>query len=365
MRRRVVVVGLGDTGMLTAIGLARHADVLGVSVKPGLLSGQELGMRLTRPDEWARNYWIEFGRLRGLDRVQRAHGEVIGVDLAARTVTIHTADGLTRTEPFDALVIATGVTNGFWRRPTVQSAGEIDTAIAAAHARLADAASVAVIGGGAAAVNSAGNIARRWPDKRVDLYFPRDQALRSHHPRVWRTVSRRLESLGVAIHSGHRAELPHGVAPDLLDAGTVHWATGQPDIHADAVLWAVGQARPNTDWLPTELLDDGGFVRVGPDFRVPGQPGVFAIGDVAATDPLRSSARNRGDKLLVRNVRAELTGGRMRQFRPRPHRWGSVLGPQPDGLQVFMPTGHSFRMPAWSLTPIIQRTIYRGVRPPR
>lgn len=57
-RKRVVVAGLGDTGVLAAIQLSRHADVVGVSVKPGLVSGQELGVRLSRPDDWARDYWI-------------------------------------------------------------------------------------------------------------------------------------------------------------------------------------------------------------------------------------------------------------------------------------------------------------------
>ena len=71
-RPRVVIAGLGDTGLLTAIHLSRHADVVGISTKPGLVSGQELGMRLTRPDEWARDYWIAFDRYRQLDR--RTHG---------------------------------------------------------------------------------------------------------------------------------------------------------------------------------------------------------------------------------------------------------------------------------------------------
>jgi hypothetical protein len=44
-----------------------------------------------------------------------------------------------------------------------------------------------------------------------------------------------------------------------------------------------------------------------------------------------------------------------------------VLGPQADGLQVFAPSGHPFRFPAWSvrhvLNPwIVRRGIYRGVR---
>jgi len=48
--KRVFIAGLGDSGVLTAIKLARHADVVGISAKPALVSGPELGSRLTRPD---------------------------------------------------------------------------------------------------------------------------------------------------------------------------------------------------------------------------------------------------------------------------------------------------------------------------
>ena len=52
----------------------------------------------------------------------------------------------------------------------------------------------------------------------------------------------------------------------------------------------------------------------GCDLKVPGADGVFAIGDVAATDPLRSSARNFTFKLLARNVRAHLDGRPLKTF---------------------------------------------------
>ena len=367
---RVVVAGLGDSGVLTAIKLARHADVVGVSTKPGLLSGQELGMRLTRPSDWTRYNWITFDRYRGLDRVRTVHGTLTGVDLAARKVFVALGDGSITAEPFDTLIISTGVTNGFWRRPLLQSADEIAAELEDAHRRLAAARSVAVIGGGAAAVSSAANLARTWPDKRIDLYFPGERALAQHHTRVWDRVRTRLTELGVGVHSGHRAVLPDGFECDDLGTGPVQWSTGQPPADADVVLWAVGRVRPNTAWLPPEVLDEAGFVRVTPELRVPGQRGVFAIGDVAATDPLRSSARNRADGLLAHNVRAEWADRPLRAFRPASRRWGSVLGPQPDGLEVFAPGGQAFRFPGWSidrvLIPwIVWRGIYRGVRPER
>jgi apoptosis-inducing factor 2 len=366
-RKRVVIAGLGDSGVLTAIQLARRAEVVGISVKPALVSGQELGLRLSRPDDWARDNWIPFEKFRGLDRVRTVHATLTGVDLASRKVFGVGHDGSTMTEPYDALIISTGVTNGFWRRPTLQSAGEIGADLRSTHHRLGAATSVIVVGGGAAAVSSAANIARTWPDKRVDLYFPGDRALAQHHPRTWERIRRRLNEFGVVLHPGYRALLPDGFTGDHITSEPIRWSTGQPPASADAVLWAIGRVRPNTEWLPNELLDDRGFVRVTPELRVPDHPGVFAVGDVAATDPLRASARNRADKLLVRNVLAEFAGRSLSSYRAPRRRWGSVLGIQPDGLEVFAPSGHAFRFPAWSIDSvlmpwIVRWGIYRGVR---
>lgn len=367
-RPRVLIAGLGDSGVLTAIRAARFADVVGISAKPGLLSGQELGVRLTRPAEWSRDYWVPFDRYRALDPIRTVQARLTGVDLAARTVRAEAPDGTTVTEPYDALVISTGVRNGFWRRPDLQSPADVAAELQADHHRLAGAASVAVVGGGAAALSAAANIAAQWPGKRVDLYFPQDRPLLAHHPRTWEHLRRRLIRLGVGLHGGHRAVLPDRV--DAITDGPVAFSTGQPDAAADAVLWTVGRVRPNTAWLPPDLLDVDGFVTVTPELRVPGHRGVFAIGDVAATDPLRSSARNRADALLAHNIRAEIAGRPLRSYRPPRRRWGSVIGVQSDGVEVFAPNGRPYRIPRAAvdtvLMPlIVRRGIYRGVRPNR
>lgn len=366
-RKRVVVAGLGDVGVLAAIRLARHAQVVGISAKPALVSGQELGVRLSRPEDWARDYWIPFDRFRRLDGVTIVQATLTGLDLDARTVLGRAEDGAPIAEEYDALVLSTGVSNGFWRRPTLQSAAEIGAELRAARDRLAAASSVIVVGGGAAAVSSAVNLATTWPDKRIDLYFPAERALREYHPTTWKRIHSRLRGLGVGVHPGHRALLPDGFTGDEITAEPVEWSTGQPSASAGAVLWAIGRVRPNTDWLPPRLLDEHGFVRVTPELRVPGAPGVFAVGDVAATDPLRSSARNRGDALVARNIRAEFAGRDLRTFRAPGRRWGSLVGIQPNGLEVFFPTGQSFRFPSWSVERVVMPWIvrwgmYGGVR---
>ena len=38
----VVIIGMGDTGVLVATRLSRYFNVIGISTKPNLVSGQEL-----------------------------------------------------------------------------------------------------------------------------------------------------------------------------------------------------------------------------------------------------------------------------------------------------------------------------------
>ena len=201
----------------------------------------------------------------------------------------------------------------------------------------------------------------------MSLYYPGDRPLTAYHWRVWRRIRRRLDDAGVVLRPGHRAVVPAGFSYDRITTTAVEWSTGQAPAAADAMLWAIGPVRPNTGWLPRELLDNNGFVRVTPQLRVPPHPSVFAVGDVAATDPLRSSARNRADRIVAHNVRADFAGRPLRSYRPPHHRWGSVLGVQPSGLEVFAPSGHAIRFPAWSINTVLQpwivrRGIYRGVR---
>ncbi|MFM7045533.1 MAG: pyridine nucleotide-disulfide oxidoreductase, partial [Ilumatobacteraceae bacterium] len=124
----------------------------------------------------------------------------------------------------------------------------------------------------------------------------------------------------------------------------------------------------HTAFLPAEVLDDAGFVRVDRHLQVPGHPNVFAVGDVAASDPFRSSARNWGHRVVVGNVRSLLRGRRARRvFRAPSHRWGSVLGLQREGLTVVSPNGRRFRVPRRIAEPllyrfVVGRVLYRGLR---
>lgn len=363
----VVVAGLGDTGVLVATRLARSCRVVAVTARPALVSGQELGMRLTSPAVWARHYFVPLSRFRRLDGVDLRHGRVSGVDLGASTVRIESADGAMSDVPYSALVIASGVSNGFWRSDRVEGADALARRVADDAQLLETAGVVAVVGGGASGVSVAVNQARSTRAE-VHLFMAGAEPLPSHHPAVRRWITRALLRHGVVVHAGHRAVLPGGAVPDHITSGSIEWLSGQTPFEADAVVWAVGAVRPHTGFLPGDVLDGDGFVRVDRHLQVPGHPTVFAVGDVAASDPLRSSARNWGHRVVVGNVRAVLRGRHPRRVFTAPtRRWGSVLGLQPEGLTVVSPHGRRFRVPRRVAEVLlfrlfVDRILYRGIR---
>lgn len=61
-------------------------------------AGRELGTRLSRPDDWSRDYWVSFDRFRGLDGVRTVHGTITDVDLVARNLAVRSADDSTSIE---------------------------------------------------------------------------------------------------------------------------------------------------------------------------------------------------------------------------------------------------------------------------
>jgi len=247
-RPTVLVAGLGDTGVMVATRLSRTCRVVAVATRPALVSGQELGMRLTDPERWRRNYFVPLSRFRRLDNVEVRHGRVVSVDLEGAVARVEAADGSIDGLRYDALVIATGVSNGFWRSGRVEVLDDVATGISQAAQRLRSARTIAVVGGGATGVSVAGNCARRGGAD-VHLFVPGEELLVEHHPRARQWAHRTLLRDGVTVHTGHRAVLPGGTAPDRITDGPIEWSTGQQPFAADAVVWAVGAVTPHTAFL--------------------------------------------------------------------------------------------------------------------
>ncbi|CAA0091105.1 Demethylphylloquinone reductase NdbB [BD1-7 clade bacterium] len=369
MKKRIIIAGFGDTGLLVAVHLKKHYDIIGISAKPCLVSGQELGTRLTQPETWKQNYLMRFGRYRHLDGVKTLHGTIETVDAHTQAVTVKLVDGSTVVETYDILVIASGVTNGFWRNNRLQSLDDIESGLTQAASQLSNADKVAIIGGGATGVSVASNLKELHPGKRVHLFYSQSHPLPGYHPRVRNRIEQRLKTQGVQLHPYHRAEIPDGFACEDFTDSPLEWSSGQPTFHADLTLWAVGKLTPNSDFVPQDMLNEKGFVNADEYLRVPGYENVFTVGDIAASDPNRSSARNAGFMTVAHNITAVLEGKpkTMKRFKATRFRWGSILGVQKEGMRVFTPQGFSVRVPRSIVKTVlfpffVRRVIYRGVK---
>ena len=367
-RPRVVVAGLGDVGVLVATRLSRSCEVVAISTRPALVSGQELGNRLTDPANWRRTYLVSYLRFRRLDQVRQLRGRIISADLDQNSVEVELSDGTIIVEPYDIFVIATGASNGFWRHDRVEDLNMIEAGMASISDELKTARTVAVIGGGTTGVSVAANLARRTGSE-VHLFHSGDQPLPGYHPKARSWITRVLKSDGVIVHPEHRAIVAEGFIGDRLTHEPIEWSTGQTPFAADVTLWAVGGMRPHSSFLPAEALDESGYVIVDEYLRLPSHKNVFAVGDVAASDPHRSSARNWGFRVVVFNVHKTLKrgGGKLKRFHAPEYRWGSILGLQPDGLTVVQPDGRRFRIPRWIaerllMQVFVTRYLYGGLR---
>jgi NADH dehydrogenase len=114
---------------------------------------------------------------------------------------------------------------------------------------------------------------------RIVLYEHSPHLLAPFQPKLRDYAQQALKERGVEVHTeaGVKEVAANGItlaSGEKVKTKTLIWAAG---LHANPVAASLGVA-----------LDPGGRVPVGPDLQIEGHPGVFAIGDVAATMDLES-----------------------------------------------------------------------------
>jgi len=372
MKKRIVVIGLGDAGLLTAMRLPASYEVIAISAKQSFVSGQEVGNRIAQLDAWKELNHRNFDRFQKMDHVRIIHGLVKSIDLQEQTVMIESTNEAEQEiqQQYDALLIATGTTNGFWRNDKVETNQQIDENLSSQAQKFQSAETIAIVGGGPTAVSAASNLKLAYPEKAVHLFFSRPTVLAGYADKTRASVQKLLQDQGVELHENHRAKI-EGVDLQEIGAGEIQWQTptDAKAFSADAILWAVGAIQPNNKCLPKELLDEDGFVKVTPQLHHPNFPNVFAIGDICASDPNRSSARNGAFDIVAKNVDLYLKGKsrKLKSFSAPKYRWGSILGIQPEGMRVYAQNGSDFLVRKWLLEKVlqpfvVQKVLFGGVR---
>ena len=233
-------------------------------------------------------------------------GKVSGVDTQGKYVLASDSDRADVRIHYDYLILATGATHSYFghdefskHAPGLKSLADavairnkVLSAFEQAEAeedpsRHRDLLTFVLVGAGPTGVEMASAIAilvrnmLRSEFRRIDPALARI-VLIDQSPRVLGSFSedlssaakRRLEKLGVEVHSGRAVE-------QIDSAGVI---VGGKRIASNTVIWTAGVApSPAARWLQTES-DHAGRVRVQRDLTVPEHPEIFVIGDTASLD---------------------------------------------------------------------------------
>jgi NADH dehydrogenase len=321
-RPRVVIIGSGFGGLFAAQRL-RKADVditligktshhlfqpLLYQVATGILSEGEIAPSTREV-------------LRRQENVRVVLGEVVDIDLAARTVT-STVLGRTAVHPYDELIVAAGAGQSYFGNDrfaefapgmkSIDDALELRGRIFGAFelAELADdpaeidrLLTFVVVGAGPTGVEMAGQIAElahrtlRHDFRRIDpttarvvLLDAAPAVLPSFGEKLGDRARRQLNQTGVEVQLGAMVTNVDADGIEIKDAdGQVR------RINAATKIWAAGvQASPLGRMLGEQSgaeVDRAGRVSVLPDLSLPGHPEVHVVGDMMALNKLPGVAQ--------------------------------------------------------------------------
>ncbi|PSN74482.1 FAD/NAD(P)-binding domain-containing protein [Corynespora cassiicola Philippines] len=221
-------------------------------------------------------------------------GVATGIDTSAKQVTVELVRGSkAQTIAYHALVIATGSSTYSPLYSLHGTHEETSAEIRNLHRKLEVAGSVLIVGGGPSGVETAGQLAtyykqrRRWPNdvepdpkKTITLLSGGDRLLPRLAPNIGKRAERKLRGLGV--HVVHNLREISNIKN--VDGSTSCILNDDIAVTTDVLISATG-IYPNTGFLPTNILDQNGYVTTNTQtLRVHGLgvgDRIYAVGDCA------------------------------------------------------------------------------------
>jgi demethylphylloquinone reductase len=335
-RTRILIVGGGFGGTFTALDLAGEGEVTLISTEDHFLFTPMLYEYLSGEVE----AWHIAPHYKELldDNVRHIRGEVAGIDLEAREVTV---EGRTRRIAYDVLVLAAGgITNyagvegadefampfrklahaDALRRRMVEALDRVPPDTPPQDARRA--LTFAVVGAGASGVELSTKMADLLRDAfkrralrgepRVMIIEMGDQVVPGMGEDIRVFVENALKESRVEVHTHTRVR--RVTAQGLM----VEHDGRQTEMEAAAVVWTGGvRVNPLIEKLEAEK-DRRGLLLVEPTLQVHGHSEVFALGDIAffpdASPQLAGTAQLALQEagLVADNVKALLKGRELR-----------------------------------------------------
>lgn len=327
--KKIVIVGGGIAGKKLAETLSRKNTVETILVEPREYMEVPFAQlrALVEPKNFSPSIRKEYSRLLpGVHHIQKKAAGVKGKKLLLD-------DG--SSQEFDYLVIASGSSFKSWSYLKSSETGLTarQEEVEKESAKLENAESVLIVGGGAVGVELAGEIAYKWPNKKIRIANSGSRILNGLSQKMSLRSENLLKEMGVEILNNTR----------LTENSDTTWKDEKGSIFkADIVYPAVG-ININSQWLENSDIerDERAAVKVGTDLRVLGSENIFALGDVndipeqklGALASIQANLTAKNILSLIKNPEARL----------KPYKPGKTMGFIPIGQKsgaVQLPFGH-------------------------
>ncbi|CAI7671165.1 unnamed protein product [Penicillium pancosmium] len=243
-------------------------------------------------EKFASDSWTRFQDIPGLKSsgINFIRGSVSSVDFAAKTAHIDETDTKAkRNESYDYLVVGSGLRRTFPTVPQSQVRADF-IAEAKSHAEEIQKSreGVVVVGGGAVGVEMAAELKILYPDQKITLIHSRNRLLSSEPlpDDFAERVESCLREVGVETILGQR--VVETTAVDTENGRRV-WRLTLADgreLTTGLVLSAISRSIPTSTYLPSDALNEDGYVKIHPSLQlsgsIPNAESHYCVGDLAA-----------------------------------------------------------------------------------
>ncbi|MFI2425293.1 NAD(P)/FAD-dependent oxidoreductase [Streptomyces sp. NPDC018955] len=313
---RVVILGAGYAGMAAAVQLAarvkRHGRVRVTVVNAQERFTERMRLHMTATGQPLAE--LSVPELLEGTGARFVRGWVTAVDADARTVRIDDDQAL----PYDTLVYGLGGVADTSAVPGAEDhaytlSGAQDAELLADRLARLGGGTVVVVGSGLTGVESAAEIAERYPRLSVVLLGGQEPGA-AMNPKARAHLHAALDRLGVKVRAGVEVVK---VLPDAVELA------GGESVAADAVLWTGGTRTSPLAAAAGLAVDERGRIVTDDALRSVSHPEVYAIGDAAAIRQGYGVMHGTCQGGMPTGVHAALSIDRvLRGRQPKPFRFG-------------------------------------------
>mmetsp|Transcript_20996 Transcript_20996/g.19133 ORF Transcript_20996/g.19133 Transcript_20996/m.19133 type:complete len:384 (+) Transcript_20996:51-1202(+) len=292
IKKKVIIIGNGLAGSRLAAKLAKNTNLDIIVITP--FDFIEIPLRMTKLIATGLNdYNKNIYPLIQEDNVEYKIDVV--TNLSSSSVTLKSGSIIN----YDIAIIATGMNFPiFLPNPFDNQLDNRKNEINNINKRIIEVNTIIISGAGPVGSELAADIKLRNQNKRVVLVSSNDVILDKMSPALSRIGTKKIQEQGVElVLSDHVVSFEDGKA--LLKSGKTIFA----DLHIPA--HSIG---PNSSFMPSNTLDERGFIKVDEYLQVNGLKNVFAVGDVSNRDPIKTATKTPDQvDVIVYNINALIT----------------------------------------------------------